>query len=99
MFLERRLFPLIVESLKTGGIVLYETAMESDLPGLKQPSNRNYLLRTNELLHMFFRLRILSYQEVAVPECSEGEKKVIARLAAQKDWTGDAPLEQMMKSN
>ena len=98
MFLDRKLFPSIVESLRSGGIVLYETAMESDLPGMKQISNRNYLLRTNELLHMFFRLRILSYQEVAVPDDKEGGKKVIARLAAQKGWTGDVPLEHIMKT-
>lgn len=94
LFLDRRLFPYIKESLKPGGILLYESAMESDQPLINQPGNRDYLFRTNELLHSFLSLRIISYQEVVFRDGKggDGQKRAIARLAAQKGWTGDAPL-------
>jgi len=92
-FLDRRLFPYIKESLKPGGILLYESAMESDQPSINQPGNRDYLFRTNELLHSFLGLRIISYQEVVFRDAKgDGQNRVVARLAAQKGWTGDAPL-------
>ncbi|MFP4035706.1 MAG: class I SAM-dependent methyltransferase [Desulfovermiculus sp.] len=92
-FLDRRLFPFIKEGLKPGGILLYESAMESDQPSISQPGNRDYLFRTNELLHSFLSLRIISYQEVVFRDGKgDGQNRVVARLAAQKGWTGDAPL-------
>ncbi|MDZ7761121.1 MAG: methyltransferase domain-containing protein [Desulfovermiculus sp.] len=92
-FLDRRLFPYIQESLKLGGILLYESALESDQPLTNQPRNRDYLLRTNELLHVFLCMRIISYQESVFEEAKgSGEKRALARVAAQKGWTGDEPL-------
>lgn len=98
-FLDRRLFPYIKECLRPGGIVLYESAMESDQPAVNQPGNRDYLFRTNELLHSFLSMRIISYEERVFAEAEEcGQKKVVARIAAQKGWTGDAPLVRNMDS-
>ncbi|WP_051564656.1 class I SAM-dependent methyltransferase [Desulfovermiculus halophilus] len=91
-FLDRRLFPTITESLKMGGILLYETAMESDLAKSGQPMNRDYLLRANELLHVFWGLRIVAYQEAVIAEGPSVDPRVVARLAAQKGWTGDRCL-------
>jgi hypothetical protein len=75
-----------------GGILLYETAMESDQTKTGQPMNRDYLLRANELLHVFWGLRIVAYQEAAVEEDLSTGPRVVARLAAQKGWTGDRCL-------
>ena len=92
-FLDRRLFPYIQECLRPGGIMLYESAMESDQPAVNQPGNRDYLFRTNELLHTFLSMRIISYEEKVVQGAQEnGQKRVLARIAAQKGWTGDAAL-------
>lgn len=86
-FLDRRLFPFLAESLKPRGVLLFESAIESDQPGFSQPRNRNYLLRTNELLHAFLRLRILLYEEILVRDTqAPKQKKLLARMAAVRDW-------------
>lgn len=64
-FLNRRLFPLIIEGLKPGGVVIIETFMEGDhqADAREGPSNRDYLLRPNELLLAFLKLHVLYYEE------------------------------------
>ncbi len=92
-FLDRRLFPYLQESLKPEGLLIYESAKETDLDLIDQPRNRDYLLRTNELLHSFLGMRILYYQEIiAEGKCDPGKKRVLARLVAQKAWIGDKVL-------
>ncbi len=92
-FLDRRLFPSIRESLKPGGILLFESARETDQPQVNQPRNRNYLLRTNELLQAFLGLRILYYEEALEKDHhGRGEIRSLARLVAQKGWRGDEAL-------
>ena len=92
-FLDRRLFPCLREGLKPAGILLYESFKQTDLDSVDQPRNPDYLLRTNELLHVFLSMRIVSYEE-ALLEGGDfpGSKKVVARLAAQKGWVGDRVL-------
>ena len=62
-YLNRRLFPYINEGLKAGGILIFETFLESGEDTENQSACRDYLLRKNELLHAFLSLRILNYQE------------------------------------
>lgn len=66
-FLSRRLFPLIREGLTPGGLLIFQTYLETDHPAAAAPSCRDYLLRTNELLHAFLPLRIIFYQEAEDP--------------------------------
>ena len=92
-FLDRTRFPSVYESLRPGGILLYETAKDSDVPSLNQPGNRDYLLRTNELLHSFLRMRIVYYEEAVFVDPGDPEKRRCqVSLAAQKGWTGDQAL-------
>lgn len=62
-FLQRRLFPLIMEGLKPGGLVIFETFVEGGAPIRGKPACRDYLLRPNELLRAFLPLHILYYSE------------------------------------
>jgi len=62
-FLKRRLFPLIMEGLKPGGVLIVETFLEGDPEGADETTCRDYLLRPNELLHAFLKLRVLYYEE------------------------------------
>jgi hypothetical protein len=62
-FLNRRLFPLIMEGLKPGGLLIIETFLEGDSAGADKAACRDYLLRPNELLHAFLKLHILFYEE------------------------------------
>ncbi len=92
-FLDRRLLPKLRESLRSGGILLYESFKQTDLDGLDQPGNPDYLLRTNELLHSFLSLRILYYEEMLVTGRDKPDQaRVLARLAAQQGWLGDQAL-------
>lgn len=62
-FLNRRLFPLIIEGLKPGGLLIMETFLEGDPQGAEETTCRDYLLRPNELLHAFLKLHVLFYEE------------------------------------
>jgi tellurite methyltransferase len=62
-YLNRRLFPCIREGLSPGGVLIFETFLESLHPGENQPCCRDYLLRENELLHAFLSLKIVCYKE------------------------------------
>ncbi len=81
-FLDRRLFPYIREGLTTGGLLLFESYLEREEPTGESPSCRDYLLRTNELLHAFLGMEIHHYEE------KEGDSRKgpyrIASLAAVK---------------
>jgi len=62
-YLSRRLFPYIREGLKPGGILIFQTFLDSPDGNTEQPRCRDYLLRENELLQAFLSLRILYYRE------------------------------------
>jgi tellurite methyltransferase len=62
-YLNRRLFPYIREGLAPGGVLIFETFLDSLHPAKNQPGCRDYLLRENELLHAFLSLRIVCYKE------------------------------------
>ncbi len=62
-YLNRRLFPYIREGLTPGGVLIFQTFLDSPDPGTDQPACRDYLLRENELLHAFLFLKILLYKE------------------------------------
>jgi SAM-dependent methyltransferase len=76
-YLNRRLFPYIREGLAPGGVLIFETFLESQHPAMGQPGCRDYLLRENELLHAFLKLQIVYYKESKDEEDSEA-----ARLAS-----------------
>ena len=81
-YLNRRLFPQIKESLKSGGIVVFETFIVAH-GDFSQPSNPEFLLRTNELLHAFVGLDIIYYEE-RMDISLRGEKTKVASLVARK---------------
>jgi tellurite methyltransferase len=62
-YLERRLFPYIIEALRPGGILIFETYMEGKGEVIDPPTQRDYLLRPGELLRSFFCLHVLYYEE------------------------------------
>ncbi|MCX7760358.1 MAG: class I SAM-dependent methyltransferase [Hydrogenothermaceae bacterium] len=78
-FLERTLFPYIIEALKPKGVLIFETFLE----GSPSKSSRDFLLRQNELLYAFLQLNIIYYEEKDVYTC-KGEQARKAYLVAQK---------------
>ncbi len=61
-FLERALAPVLVDALKPGGLLFYQTFTRHKVSD-RGPSNPDYRLAPNELLHMFSALQILVYRE------------------------------------
>ena len=81
-YLSRRLFPYIREGLKRGGILIFQTFLDSPNGGKEQPHCRDYRLRENELLHAFLSLKILLYREGK--EASHDDTTDLATLVAVK---------------
>jgi SAM-dependent methyltransferase len=73
-FLNRRLFPYIQEGLKPGGVVIFDTLLEPDDIKSTPKHRRDYLLRTNELLHAFLGMRIVYYRETVDPETGDSDR-------------------------
>jgi tellurite methyltransferase len=81
-FLNRRLFPYIRDGLAPGGILIFQTFLDTPPENKNRPACRDYLLRENELLHAFLSLRVLFYSEAE--ENDKGETSLLASLVAMK---------------
>jgi tellurite methyltransferase len=82
-FLRRRLIPRIKKGLKKGGKVIFETyLLEHRKLGTGGPKQAKYFLKTNELLRLFKKFRILIYREGIFRE--GGKRKAVASLIAEK---------------
>ncbi len=79
-YLQRSLVPAIKMGLKKGGVILFET-FTLDQQAIGHPKNPDFLLKPNELLHLFSDLHILFYREGVF---EEGGKRAIASLAARR---------------
>ncbi|CCK82030.1 class I SAM-dependent methyltransferase [Desulfobacula toluolica] len=53
-FLDRRLFPMIKNGLKPGGVLIFESFIDD---------KKDYCLKSNELLHAFKSFRIVYYEK------------------------------------
>ncbi len=77
-YLQRSLTGRIIDGLKPGGMLVYETFI-IDQAEFGRPKNRDHLLAHNELLGMFSSLRCLRYREGLF-----GRRRAIASILAQK---------------
>ncbi|RAU22088.1 SAM-dependent methyltransferase [Paramagnetospirillum kuznetsovii] len=75
-YLWRPLFPLLVDSLETDGVLIYETfALGNEAFG--RPRNPDHLLGRGELLRLTAELNVVAYEDGIV-----GGHKVVQRLCA-----------------
>ena len=86
-FFDKLILPGVIDSLKPGGIFIFET-YSRDHPKHSKfgPKNPDYLVKPNELLEIFKSLRILYYEDT-VTELDEGMHKgkaALIRLIARK---------------
>ncbi|HLJ90788.1 MAG TPA: methyltransferase domain-containing protein [Candidatus Angelobacter sp.] len=65
LYLQRDLFPALIEALKPGGLLLYKTytAEGLNIGSVRGPHNPKYLLAPDELRQAFRELEILQYRE------------------------------------
>jgi tellurite methyltransferase len=61
-FLDRTLTDAIIDALKPGGLLFYQTFTKEKTSG-QGPNNPEFLLERNELLGLFSRLTVLFYRE------------------------------------
>ena len=64
-FLERRLFPALEDTLRSGGRLLVDTFLDQGRPNAEGPSNPAFMLGRGELPRAFPRLDLESYEESA----------------------------------
>ena len=62
-YLERKIFPELVKALRPGGLLIYKTYTREQRKFKSGPSHPFHLLKENELLKAFSRLRVLYYSE------------------------------------
>ena len=82
-YLNRRLMKQMINSLKIGGVVIFETFIEAHEKPEQGSMNPDYLLEKNELLKAFIELDIIYYEEKDGVNL-RGEKNKIASLVAKK---------------
>ena len=61
-FLDRNLCPELVRALRPGGLLFYQTYCQQRV-NQQGPSNPDYFLTDNELLTLFYQLKIRVYRE------------------------------------
>jgi len=88
-YLWRPLFSNLVDALRPGGVLIYETfALGNE--GYGRPSNPDHLLQRDELLQRLEPLAIVAFEQGVV---STPKQAVIQRVCAVLGETGPAPLD------
>ena len=89
-FLDRSLFKVFADTLKPGGVLVYETFTRAHLDvvargGARGPRNPAYLLEPGELPTLVAPLVVLEHEEgLSVDDAGE---RHVARVMAVKRWT------------
>lgn len=76
-YLQRDLFPALIEALTPGGVLLYETFTEAQRAHGRGPTSPDHLLKPGELRDRTDSLEPLFYEEVTEPEA-------LARLVGRR---------------
>ena len=90
-YLNRPLFPYLIDALKPGGVLLYETFTVDNHLQRRHPKRREFCLAPCELLSLTAGLRILHYDEGLHEGTSRVESVYTAQLAAQKHLATGSP--------
>ena len=62
-YLQRQLFPALMDLLRTGGLLIYKTHLRSETNSSSAPSNPPHVLEPGELQRVFAEMDILHYRE------------------------------------
>ena len=84
-YLFRPLFPSLIQALKPGGILLYETFLIDNHHHYQHPRRTEFCLNHNELLSFNASLRVLHYHEgIQEHDPAASQAPYTAQLVAQK---------------
>ncbi|MBI3355435.1 MAG: dihydroneopterin aldolase [Nitrospirae bacterium] len=89
-YLYRSLFPYIIEALKPGGVLLYETFTIDNYFHHKHPKRWEFCLAHNELLRLTSNLQVLHYDEGNHPGSQTSDSVYTAQLVAHKPMRSGA---------
>ena len=84
-YLSRPLFPYLLQALRPGGMLLYETFLIENHLRHQHPRRREFCLAHNELLKLTTGLRVLSYDEGEHENRPGSEGVFTARLLAVRE--------------
>lgn len=83
-YLYRPLFPRLIQALKPGGMIVYETFLIDNHVRYHHPRRKEFCLKHNELLRLLPGLRILYYEEGSHVDRPHEEPSITARILAHK---------------
>ncbi len=83
-YLYRPLFPRLLQALKPGGVLIYETFLLDNHVHRHHPRRKEFCLAPNELLTLLHGLQILHYDEGDHQGISQSDPAFTARIVARK---------------
>lgn len=90
-YLHRPLFPFLIDALKPGGILIYETFTIDNHQHHGHPRRQEFCLTRNELLRLTSPLQVLHYDEGAHDGVHGAGSTYTAQLVAQKPARSATP--------
>jgi dihydroneopterin aldolase len=84
-YLQRNLFPALIDTLRPGGVLMYETFLIDNHLRHNHPRRREFCLEHNELLRLIGDLRLLYYDEGEHEGAHGADPVFTARLLARKE--------------
>ncbi|WP_447972856.1 dihydroneopterin aldolase [Nitrospira sp. Kam-Ns4a] len=84
-YLYRPLMPALMQALRPGGVLLYETFLLENHLRYQHPRRREFCLAPNELLELTRGLRVLHYEEGPQEQEAGARPAFTARLLAQRE--------------
>ena len=79
-FLNRKIFPSIIKSIKKGGYLIYETFSEGHQK-IGRPTNPKYILKPRELLRLSNKMQLVAYENIYVNNSSNHlfQQRILAK--------------------
>jgi SAM-dependent methyltransferase len=94
-YLWRPLWPQLLDSLKPGGVLIYETfSVGNETVG--KPSNPNFLLGNGELLEVCQSLRVVAFEDGFLDEPARFVQRIVAVQNGLPADASDAPAPYLL---
>ena len=79
-FLNRKIFPSIIRSIKKGGYLIYETFSEGHQK-IGRPSNPKYILKPRELIRLSNKMQLVAYENIYINTSSNHlfQQRILAK--------------------
>ncbi len=85
-FLERKIVPALINSIKPGGLIFYQTFVKDVTASYSGPSNPSFRLDMNELLQLFSGMQVVVYrEEVLIGDVSKGFRNEAMMIARKQE--------------